>query len=55
MAAGYVSLTIVLYSLAVKIFAIVPASVDEWYEAVAWARTHFRTIRVDPHGKASRH
>lgn len=55
MAAGYLSLTIVLYSLAVKMFAIVPASNEEWYEAVAWAREHFRTIRVDEHGKASRH
>ena len=53
MAAGYLSLTIVLYSLAVKVFAIVPASVTEWHAAVAWAREHFRTIRVDPHGKAS--
>ncbi len=54
MAAGYISLTIVLYSFAVKIFAIVPASLDEWHEAVAYARQNFRTIRVDPHGKASR-
>jgi len=55
MSAGYVSLTIVMYSVAVKLFAIVPASVEEWYDAVAWARRHFRTLRVDAHGKASRH
>ena len=54
MSAGYVSLTIVLYNLAVKLFAIVPASLEEWYEAVAWARQNFRTIRVDSHGKATR-
>jgi Ni/Fe-hydrogenase subunit HybB-like protein len=55
MSAGYVSLTIVLYTAAVKLFAIVPASLEEWYEAVAWARQNFRTIRVDSHGKATRH
>lgn len=55
MSAGYVSLTIVMYSVAVKLFAIVPASIDDWYGAVKWAREHFRTIRVDPHGKATDH
>lgn len=55
MAAGYLSLTIVLYSIAVKVFAILPAPLSEWYAAVAWARQNFRTIRVDEHGKASRH
>lgn len=55
MSAGYVAMTIVAYGIAVKLFAIVPASVEDWYEVVAWARRNFRTMRVDPHGKASRH
>ncbi len=55
MSAGYVALTVVLYSVAVKMLAIVPGSLDQWYGAVAYARRRFRTIRVDEHGQPSRH
>ncbi|MCK6550099.1 Ni/Fe-hydrogenase cytochrome b subunit [Myxococcota bacterium] len=51
---GYISLTIVGFQIAVKALAILPAPISEWYQAVAWARQHYRTIRVDIHGKASR-
>ncbi|NJK89804.1 MAG: Ni/Fe-hydrogenase cytochrome b subunit [Myxococcales bacterium] len=51
MSMGYIALTVVGFSAAVKLFAIFPAPLGTWYEAVTAARAS--DIKVDIHGKAS--
>jgi len=50
MGLGYIALTIAAFSAAVKVFAIFPAPISRWYQAVAAARAS--NIKVDIHGKA---
>jgi len=53
MSLGYIALTIAAFSGAVKVFAIFPAPISRWYQAVAAAQA--ANIKVDSHGKAIDH
>jgi len=50
MGAGYIALTVAGFSWACKVFAIFPAPISRWYQAVAAARA--ANIKVDSNGKA---
>ncbi len=52
MSAGYIALTIAVFSYAVKVTAIFPGSLETWYRAVEHGRTKLN-LKVDVHGKAT--
>jgi Ni/Fe-hydrogenase subunit HybB-like protein len=52
MSVGYVALTVVAFSYAVKVMAIFPGPLDTWFEAVQHGRRKLG-LKVNTHGKAT--
>jgi Ni/Fe-hydrogenase subunit HybB-like protein len=55
MCLGYIGLSVTLFILAAKLFAIMPAPLSEWYEYVKFSKQLHPELRIDDHGAATDH